>query len=176
MEIVLLIIVLAVICLLAFAASKPNTFRYDYSRVVKASPHAVYNELNTPQRSEKWSEWVAMDPDAHYSSHGPDSGVGAGVSWKGRKSGVGSMTITESTPDKLIRYKMEFIKPMSGVSTVEYILVPEGLDTRINFAMYGDNNFMGKLMSVFMDCGKMIIGNTEKSFAKMETVLADKAE
>lgn len=171
LKIILLIIGAAIVAILGYAATKPDTFRYTHSRVIKASPAAVFAELNSPKRAEKWSEWVAMEPEANYAYDGPESGVGAAVSWEGKKSGTGKMTVIESTPNTLVRYKMEFVKPMEGISTIDYALAPSEGGTRIDFAMYGDNNFMGKLMSVFIDCEKMIVDNTEKSFAKMETVL-----
>ncbi len=173
LKIILLIIGAAIVAVLAFAATKPDTFRYTRSIVVDASPSAVFKQLNNPKASEKWSEWYIMDPDAAYTYEGPDSGVGATVSWDGKKSGAGKIVVAESQPNSIVRLAMDFYKPMAGKATTEYVLTPEGSGTRVDFAMYGDQNYVGKLMSVFINCEKMIGNNTEKSLANMERFLKE---
>ncbi len=44
---------------------------------------------------------------------------------------------------------------MAGVAYVDFTFKPEGDKTVVTWAMYGTNNFMGKLVSLFMDCDKI---------------------
>jgi hypothetical protein len=37
--------------------------------------------------------------------------------------------------------------------------------------MYGKNNFMGKAVSLFMDCDKMVGSEFEKGLASMKTIV-----
>ena len=44
---------------------------------------------------------------------------------------------------------------MEGAATVDFTFKPSGDKTVVTWAMYGKNNFVGKMMSVFIDCDKM---------------------
>ena len=116
-----------------------------------------------------------MDPDAKVSYSGPESGVGAESSWEGGKTGKGSATIVESKPNESVKLRMDWKEPMEGTSTVEYTLVPDGGKTKVTWAMYGDNNYMGKLMSMIMDCDKMCGPQFEQGLADIEKALVTPA-
>ena len=60
---------------------------------------------------------------------------------------------------------------MEGAATVDFTFKPQGDKTIVTWAMYGKNNFMGKLMSVFMNCDKMVGGQFEKGLAQMKTIV-----
>ena len=52
---------------------------------------------------------------------GPPAGVGASYAWSGSNKVVaGRNTITQSVPNKLVRFKLEFQKPMVATNTVEF--------------------------------------------------------
>jgi Polyketide cyclase / dehydrase and lipid transport len=103
---------------------------------------------------------------------GPTSGTGASSSWVGNnKVGEGRMTITESRPNDLVRFKLEFVKPFTATSTAEFTFKPEGSQTVVTWSMSGQNNFIGKAVSLFMDCDKMVGGNFEQGLAGMKSVV-----
>jgi hypothetical protein len=112
-----------------------------------------------------------MDPTSKTIYSGTDSGVGAIASWKGDMVGEGMATITESKPGELVRQRMDWKKPMEGLSTVNFTFKPEGDKTVVTWAMYGENNFMGKLFSLFMDCEKMCGPEFEKGLADLAKVV-----
>ena len=63
---------------------------------------------------------------------GPDSGVGAVCAWDGNSDiGAGSATIIDSKPGELVRMRMDWIRPMAGVATVEFTFKPEGDKTTV---------------------------------------------
>ena len=84
------------------------------------------------------------------------------------KNGVGSSTITESNPNKLVRFRMDWEKPMEGTSTCDFNFVPEGEKTRVSWKMYGAQNFAGKAMSLFMDMEDMCGPMFEKGLRDLE--------
>jgi len=61
---------------------------------------------------------------------------------------------------------------MEGTSTVEFTFKPQGDKTVVTWAMYGKNNFMGKLVSLFMNCEKMVGPQFEKGLAELGKVVA----
>jgi hypothetical protein len=112
-----------------------------------------------------------MDPESKTTYSGADSGVGAIASWKGEKVGEGSAIITESKPAELVRQRMDWKAPMEGVSTVDFTFKPMADKTTVTWAMYGTNNFMGKILSLFMDCESMCGPEFEKGLAELEKVV-----
>ena len=61
---------------------------------------------------------------------------------------------------------------MEGTSTVDFTFKPEAGKTVVTWAMYGQNNFMGKMLSLFMDCDKMCGPQFEKGLADLGAVAA----
>lgn len=161
------IVAIAVIVLIA-AALQPSSFRVERSASIAASPGVLFDQVNDHRKFQKWNPWAKMDPEAKTTYSGPDAGVGAVASWSGAKVGVGSATIIESKPGELVRLRMDWLKPMQGTSTVDFTFRPDGGKTLVTWAMYGENQFMGKLFSLFMDCEKMCGPEFEKGLADLE--------
>ena len=80
------------------------------------------------------------------------------------------MTITESRPSDLIKIKLEFIKPFAATNATDFTFTPSGNATNVKWSMSGDNNFIGKAFSLFMNMDKMIGADFEKGLAQMKTV------
>ncbi len=170
-EIVLGIVALIVVVLI-IAATRPEDFRVQRSATIAATPQALFEQVNDHRKFQAWNPWAKMDPTAKNTYSGPPSGVGSACSWAGDKVGEGTATIIESKPDELVRQRMDWKKPMVGTSTVDFTFKPDGDKTAVTWAMYGKNNFMGKLFSLFMDCEKMCGPEFEKGLADLATVVA----
>ncbi len=100
---------------------------------------------------------------------GPPSGVGASYTWVGNKDvGEGRLGIIESQPSDLIRIKLEFLKPFAATNTAEFTFKPEGNATVVTWSMFGNKNFMSKVMGLVMNMDKMIGGQFEKGLADMK--------
>ena len=154
-------------------AMRPADFRVERSATLAASPAALFEHVNDHHKFAVWNPFMKLDPNVKNTYGGPDSGVGAVCSWEGNsKVGAGSCTIIESKPSELVRCRMDWKRPMEGTSTVDFTFKPEGGKTIVTWAMYGKNNFMGKLMSVFMDCDKMCGPQFEKGLADLGAVAA----
>ena len=150
----ILIGLLAVIAILfIIVALRPADFRVERSATLAATPMALFDQVNDHHKFALWNPFLKLDPNVKNTYSGPDSGVGAVCSWEGNKRiGAGSATIIESKPAELVRQRMDWKRPMEGTSTVEFTFKPAGDETVVTWAMYGKNNFMGKLVSLFMDC------------------------
>lgn len=169
---VLAVLAVCVVAVLAYAATKPDNFRYERSTVIAASPETIYPYLNDLKLGQTWSPFEDLDPDMERNLSEQTSGEGASYAWSGdSNAGEGKITIVDSVPNERVTLDLDFVRPMEGHSTVDYILQPEGDGTKMIWAMHGEQPYIGKLMSVFIDCEKMIAENFEKGFANLKREL-----
>ncbi len=170
-KLLLLAFVFLVGGLLAVIATRPANFRVSRSATIAAPPAAVFAHVNDFRRWEAWSPWAKMDPNSRAEFAGPESGVGAEFSWAGNNQvGEGRQRIVESRPPELVRIRIDFIKPFTASNDVELTFVPEGDGTRVTWTMSGVNNFMGKAVSLVMDCDKMVGPQFEQGLANLKSV------
>jgi hypothetical protein len=80
------------------------------------------------------------------------------------------MTITESRPNELIRFKLEFVKPFAGTNTAEFTFKPQGEQTAVTWSMSGTQNFMTKAFCMFMSMDRMVGGQFDQGLAQMKSV------
>lgn len=159
------------------AAFQPAEFGVTRSAVIAAPPTAVFEQINDLQNWNRWSPWARLDPNAKNTFEGPASGVGAAFGWAGNNQvGEGKMTITESRPPERVVMRLVFIKPFAATNTTEFSFKPEGNGTAVTWKMTGQNNFIGKCMSLVMDCDKMIGGQFEQGFTNLKAVVEPKAK
>jgi hypothetical protein len=110
-----------------------------------------------------------LDPAMTKNHSGAASGQGAVYEWEGNSDvGKGRMEITESAPPSRIKIKLDFLAPFEAHNTAEFALQPAGGGTNVVWAMHGENNFMGKVMQVFMDMDSMIGKDFETGLANMK--------
>lgn len=170
MSVILIIVILAIAALLAYAATKPNTFRIERKTSIKAPPARIQALLDDFREWRKWSPWEELDPNLRRDYSGPQKGVGATYAWQGNnKAGQGRMEILESSPEQ-VRIQLDFLKPFKASNVAEFTLTPNGKETSLNWAMNGAQPFMVKLMSIFYDMEKMVGPDFEKGLAKIKQV------
>ncbi len=168
-----LVAVIAVFCIVVI--TRPDEFRVSRSAVIDGSPEAVFAEINDLYRWQAWSPWAKLDPNAKNTFEGPEAGVGAKMHWDGNKNiGAGSMAITESDPYSRIVFALNFIRPFKASNTVEFSLEPVDGKTRVTWTMYGKNNFIGKTISLFMDCEKMCGDQFIQGLSNLNEVVSSK--
>jgi hypothetical protein len=81
------------------------------------------------------------------------------------------MTILESRPAEMVRIRLHFVKPFEDTATTELAFQPQGEQTAVTWTMFGENNFIGKAMCLFMDMDAMLGGDFEKGLASMKAVV-----
>ena len=96
---VLILIAVAVVALLAYASSRPDTFRIERSIRIAAPMLQVAEQIDDFHEWGKWSPWEHIDPTLQRTYGGADAGVGAVYEWSGTgKAGAGRMEILRSGP------------------------------------------------------------------------------
>jgi uncharacterized protein YndB with AHSA1/START domain len=169
---VLLAIAILVAAFLGYVALQPSDYRITRSATMTAPPAAVFEQVNDFHKWEAWSPWAKKDPNAKNSFEGPASGTGAVFKWSGNDEvGEGSMTLTESQPNELIRLRLDFVKPFEDTANTEFTFKPEGDKTRVTWTMSGKNNFIGRIICTFMNMDKMVGGDFEQGLANMKSVV-----
>jgi uncharacterized protein YndB with AHSA1/START domain len=169
---ILMVLAAIVVMFVAVVAMQPSEFRVARTATISAPAPAVFAQVNDFHNWEAWSPWAKLDPAAKSTFEGPPAGTGAIFRWAGNKEvGEGSMTITESRPNELIRFHLEFLKPMAGTSTAEFTFKPEGDQTVVTWSMTGKNNFIAKAICLFMNMDTMVGGKFEEGLAQMKSVV-----
>jgi uncharacterized protein YndB with AHSA1/START domain len=164
----------ALLLLLAFlvvVAIQPSTFRVSRSTDIAAPPEIVFAEVNDLHRWEAWSPWAKIDPASRTTYAGAESGEGAIMSWAGSdKVGEGRMTIVESQPGRLIRLRLDFIKPFQATNMAEFRFEPAADGTSVTWSISGERNFVFKAMGLLINCNKMMGDQFDKGLVQLKAV------
>ena len=168
---ILIAVAVILVGFLAFAATRPDTYRVERTKDIAAPAEAAYAQIADFRAWEQWSPWEKLDPQMQKNHEGAPGTVGASYSWQGNDDvGKGKMTFTELESPKHVAIKLEFIEPFASVATTHFRVEPKGADaTQVTWSMEGENNFMGKVFSIFMDMDSMIGADFEKGLAELDT-------
>ena len=168
-------VVLAVALFAGYVAMQPNDFRYERTATIAAPADKIFALVNSPKKMAEWSPWSKVDPNATITYEGPEAGVGAIHKWVGHSEmGEGVATIMESTPNELVKTKLEFIKPMAATNTVEFALKANGDNTDVVWSMYGTSDFLGKAMGIIFNCEGMINEKFDEGLTNLKTLVEAK--
>jgi len=169
-----IVVVLLIAALLAYAATKPDTFRVQRAASIKAPPAKIFALLNDFHRWDAWSPWEKKDPAMKRTFGTATSGKGAVYAWEGnREVGQGRMEIAESVPPSRVAIKLDFVKPFEAHNLVEFTLEPQGDSTNVTWAMRGPNPYFAKVMQSFFSMDKMVGKDFETGLANLKA-LAEK--
>ena len=168
---ILIVIVVLIAAVLAFATTKPDTFSVQRSTSIKAPPEKIFAVVNDFHRWTEWSPWEKLDPAMKRTRSGAASGKGAVYAWEGNsKAGAGRMEIVESTPASKVGIQLDFIKPFEGHNIAEFKLVPQGDATNVVWTMTGPTPFVSKLMQVFVNMDTLIGKDFEEGLANLKAL------
>jgi hypothetical protein len=164
-------ILVLVVLLVVFIATRPTTFRIERTAEVNAPSDVVFSIVNDLHRWGQWSPYDKRDPKMKKTFDGAATGPGAIYAWNGNKHvGEGRLTIVESKPGELVSMKLEFFRPFACTNQANFALAPSGAGTRVTWSMDGKNSFMGKLMSLLINMDKMVGTDFEHGLANLNTV------
>lgn len=163
----------AALLFILFVLMQPNEFRVSRIDTISAPISTVFTLVNDLHQWGTWSPWAKLDPNAKNSFDGSAAGTGAVMKWESTNSNVGEgmMTITESRPDELIKFKLEFKKPFAGTSDAEFTFKSEENKTLVTWSMYGKKNFISKAMGLIFNCEKMVGDQFEQGLTNIKSVV-----
>jgi Polyketide cyclase / dehydrase and lipid transport len=142
---------------LVVAALRPDDLRVERSITIAAPATLPFAQINDLRKWQEISPYAKDDPEAKYAFAGPAAGVGSSLEWAGNaKVGAGRMTIIDSRPNELVRFKFEFFKPWYCTNTTDFIFRSADSTTEVTWAMSMKNNFIAKASGLVMNMDKMM--------------------
>jgi uncharacterized protein YndB with AHSA1/START domain len=169
--IVVAILVLGVVGILAYAATRPDTFRVQRTATIKAPPDKIFPLINEFRNWSEWSPYEKKDPAMKRTMGATTSGKGATYAWDGDKNvGEGHMEIVEVAPPSKVVIKLDFMRPFEAHNTAEFTLAPKGETTDVTWAIHGPNLFVGKVMGLFINMDRMIGRDFETGLANLKSI------
>lgn len=174
---ILIVLVVIIAGFVAFAATRPGSYRVERSARMDAPAAIVFAQLEDLRAWSAWSPWEGKDPLMTKTFEGPAKGVGAGYMWQGNdKVGEGKMTITDSRPPSDVKLRLEFIKPFAAVATTELTVQPDSAGScTVTWAMEGTNNLIAKMFGLFMNMDTMIGNDFDKGLAALKQLAESEA-
>ena len=167
---ILLTLAAFLVIFLLFVATRPADFSITRSAIIPVSPADAFPLINDFHEWQEWSPWAKLDPDCENTFTGPAAGVGSRFTWSGNnKVGEGSMVITESRPNEVIKLDLLFTRPMKANNRTVFSFQAANGGTQVTWTMSGKNGFAGKLFGVIVNCDRMVGGQFEQGLANLKS-------
>lgn len=165
---ILAVIAIAVIAILIFAATRPDSFTVERSITISAAREKIVPLIGN---FHNWPEWAPQDrddPSMKRSYGGAEMGVGATSDWQGKgDTGKGRLTITESTYSRIV-VQADWQRPFVTRNMNEFTFAPSGSGTTVTWTLRGKNLYMMKLMGIFISMDKMMGKHLEAGLANLK--------
>jgi hypothetical protein len=172
LKIILIAAVLLIVAFVIVVSLRPNEFRISRSATISAPRALVHGIVNDLRRWNDFSPWAKLDPTTATQLEGPAAGVGAALAYASKSNdvGTGRLTIVESVPGELVRFRLEFEKPFKATNTAEFTFQAQGDQTVVAWTMSGTSNFICKAVGLFMDCDAMVGAKFEEGLANLKSL------
>src|SRR5262249_15117891 len=96
--------------ILAYASTKPDSFRIARTAAIDAPPDIIFRYIEDLHRFGLWSPYENKDPSMRCTYRGAERGKGAIYEWDGNRNiGKGRMTIAESLAPSKVTIDLEMI-------------------------------------------------------------------
>lgn len=164
-------VLVALVLFLGYVSTRDGKFRYERSGVIAATKEQVFPYISNLRMGEQWSPYEKMAPGMKKSFTGDDGQVGSKMEFESKEAGSGTIEILRIVPNEAVDLKLIMTAPLKGENLIEYRLASEGEGTRFTWTMSGEGGFMGKLMSVIINCEKMIGDQFTQGINNLKAVL-----
>lgn len=137
----------------------PTQVHVERSISVDRPASMMFELLNSYRHFNEWSPWAKRDPNARFIVSGPESGVGARMSWVGEPQLVGSgwQQIVASKPYEQIDIRLDFDDQV--VADTGFLLVSQQNATKVTWFFDSDltegmsflNSFLARYYGMLFD-------------------------
>lgn len=159
------IVAMFVVAVVVIANVLPSAYRVERTIDIAAPPAMVFAEVNALRRWSAWSPWVANDPTIDNEYSGPESGVGASVSWTSEHSGTGKQTIARSEAPSRIELDLDFGDQGTSLAYFQFDAAAGG--THVTWGLKGDmGGPIGGVIAAQMD--RMVGGDYTDGLARLK--------
>jgi len=168
MSTAIFVVALAIAIILVLASRKPTTQTFQRRQTIDASSEVVYAHIGSLRAYNEWNPWAADEPEQVVVFGGEDGAIGSTMSWEGRKTGQGTMTLSESNGTDMVRYDLSFLKPMKGSGSARVCLQKKDQVVEAVWDIDIAQNFVARIMAVFMNFEKMMGPYYERGLTKLK--------
>jgi len=170
--IIAVVLALLVGAVLAYAATKPDTFRFARTATIHAPPETIFPLINDLKGFATWSPFETKDPNMRRAYSGPERGRGATYEWDGNKNiGAGRLAIAQSSAPSRVTMNLDMTRPFACHNVVEFAIEPtEGRSSRVTWAMSGKSTYVSKVMCAFVDMDSMCGKDFETGLAQLKAL------
>lgn len=171
------VVLIVLFLLAAFVATGyflPKQVHVERTVTIDRPVTMMFELLNGYRHFNNWSPWAERDPNAEFIVSGPDSGVGARLSWIGEPQLVGSgwQEIVASTAYERIDIKLDF--DTQGLADTGFVIVPQGGASKITWFFDTDltrdqnilDAFLARYFGLLFD--RWIGGDYEEGLANLK--------
>jgi len=131
----------------------PSEIRVTRSIEIDVPPEQVFPLVNDLEAFNRWSPWAAVDSETKFELSGPESGVGARLSWSSDNPevGSGSQEIIHSKLPKQVDLRLDF--GSQGGAEASFELEPLAAGTKItwSFGYQIGYDLIGRYMGLLME-------------------------
>lgn len=162
------VLAVALVAVLAVAATKPDTFVYQRRAVIAAPATALLPLIADFRAWGQWSPWEQLDAAMQKTYGGAERGAGSTYAWQGNAQvGQGSMEILSVAPDRVV-IRLQFERPMRATNETVFRLEsqPDGT-TVVHWSMTGQQNIVAKLMGLCMNMDRLIGDDFERGLQSL---------
>jgi uncharacterized protein YndB with AHSA1/START domain len=157
--------------LLAYVATRPDTFRVQRTVLIEAPPEQIFPYLEDFRKFSQWSPYEQLDPAMVRTYSGARAGKGAVYEWGGNsKVGKGRMEIAHTASPRMAVIRLDSVRPFETQNIVEFTLQPEGASTRVTWAMRGANPYIAKLIQLVFSMDRMVGKDFEAGLENLKTL------
>ena len=168
---ILLGVAVALVAFIGFIATRPSTFKIERSTTVSAPADVVYALVADFHKVGTWSPFLKPDPTRRDTYAGTPATVGHSIAWASSdKASEGKMTIVSVNPPEQLQLELEFIKPFKATNETVFRFERAENGTTVTWVMTGQNGFMNKAFSVFMDMDKLVGSDFEAGLATLKNL------
>lgn len=154
-----------------YAPFRPDVYYIKRSILIDAPPEKIFDYLNDVR---SWKLWFTIPDGVKGTYSDPSTGKGAFFTYEGSLStGSGKSTITKSVRPSEIAIDLDMTKPFGSYHTIEYTIKTKDNYTEVTWLMIHRNNYIAKLIHIFVDIDGFIGPLIERDLLKLKQ-LAEK--
>jgi hypothetical protein len=160
-----------------YAALKPEDYLIKRDITINAKPEAIYTYLSNMKNADTWMPWSEIDSQIKTTYSGPADGVGSISSWDSPgQMGTGQAEVITANINQSVKVKITYTKPMQMSQDSEFLLTPDGENTKMTWSVTGKNSFVMRFMCtlMFRDMDTFVGAMFERGLIKLKAMAETK--
>lgn len=148
---IFLLLLIAIVIGAIYLATLDGSYDVNRSRIIKAQPEVVFNDLNDYKNWQEWGPWYEEDSTIQAIFDGNTVGKGGSYTWTDKEGGGSMRTLNVDKPNSLDQ-EIIFNTPFGEMkSDVYWKLEKVAEGTNLTWGMKGEMSFLTRFMASGME-------------------------